>query len=321
VSALDTSAGTLLRQLVPAFALALVAVLLLSIVLGRRLTRPVAELSQASERIARGLYDVELRTKGRDELGVLASRFEQMAKQLKEADELERNFLMRISHELRTPLTSIQGHVQAIADGIIDDPVEQEASLDVVLSEADRLQRLIGDLLDLAKLEARRFSLSRDEVDLDALTNLAVQARRESARARDVELHYESIGPCIVVGDGDRILQIVGNLLQNAIGWTPDGTTVTVTVGATPGLATVSVADCGPGVPPGQREAIFRPFVTSNDSGTGLGLSVAAELATAMGGSLAVADGPGGGALFTLVLPLVHREAPQVRQPARRTTA
>src|SRR3954454_3912772 len=146
-SSLNTSTVTLLKQLVPLLALALVGILIVALLVRRRVARPVRELSQASEQIAEGLYDVQLRSKGRDELGMLATRFELMARKLKQADEHERNFLMRISHELRTPLTSIQGHVQAIADGVIDEPVEQAASLDVVLAEAARLQRLIGDLL------------------------------------------------------------------------------------------------------------------------------------------------------------------------------
>ena len=139
------------------------------------------ELTEASERIARGDYDVQLTSKGPDELGQLALRFEQMARQLKEASEHERNFLMRISHELRTPLTAIQGHVQAIADGVIEGEEEQQASLEIVLAEAGRLQRLIGDLLDLARLETRRFSLNVEEVDL---VEVCESAARRGARRR-----------------------------------------------------------------------------------------------------------------------------------------
>ena len=119
-----------------------------------------------------------------------------------------------------------------------------------------------------------------------------------------------------MLGDGDRVLQIVGNLLDNALRWTGEGTPVAVTVSTVAGFADVVVADRGPGVPPEQREAIFRPFVTNHESGPGLGLSVAAELATAMGGRLLVDDRPGGGALFTLRLPLVHVRPQPPPQPA-----
>jgi two-component system sensor histidine kinase BaeS len=308
-SSLKISALAQARRLAPSFALALLFALLASIFLGRRITRPVKELSDASERIASGMYDIELRTHGRDELGTLAARFQLMARKLKEADELERNFLMRVSHELRTPLTAIQGHVQALADDIIDDPDERAASLDVVLAESERLQRLIGDLLDLAKLEARRFSLTRDEVDLDALCSLAYQSRVQSARTRDIQLGFTSSGQAIVTADGDRILQIVGNLLENALRWTPDGGDIELSLQTDGRSATIAVGDSGPGVPLDRREAIFRPFVSEHEAGTGLGLSVASELATAMGGSLSVTDRPGGGALFRLRLPLSQQPA------------
>ena len=177
------SASTLVqgRRVVPPLLLAVAAAALVAVLLSRRITRPVQELTEASERVARGDYDVHLTSKGPDELGQLALRFEQMARQLKEASEHERNFLMRISHELRTPLTAIQGHVQAIADGVIEGEEEQSASLEIVLAEAGRLQRLIGDLLDLARLETRRFSLNVEEVDL--LDGVRERGRR-AARGR-----------------------------------------------------------------------------------------------------------------------------------------
>ncbi|MDX6526968.1 MAG: hypothetical protein QOI43_2479 [Gaiellales bacterium] len=307
---LSTSALSLARRLLPAVGVVLVVIALLIIFLSRRLTRPVRELSEASERIALGLYDVELRSKGRDELGLLAAGFERMARKLRESDEHERNFLMRISHELRTPLTAIQGHVQLIADGLLDDPDEQQASLDVVLSEADRLQRLIGDLLDLAKLEARRFSLNREHVDLDALCLHATHARGADARTASVELRARPFGaPVVVLGDGDRLLQIVGNLIANAVRWTPPGGFVEVSVHADRGRALVDVDDNGPGVPVETRELIFRPFISQDVQGTGLGLAVASELAAVMGGSLRVTDRPGGGARFTLELPVLRAGA------------
>jgi signal transduction histidine kinase len=307
---LSTSALSLTRRLLPAVAVVLVVIALLLIFLSRRLTQPVRELSEASEQIALGLYDVQLRSKGRDELGLLAAGFERMARKLRESDEHERNFLMRISHELRTPLTAIQGHVQLLADGLLDDPDEQQASLEVVLAEADRLQRLIGDLLDLAKLEARRFSLNREHVDLDALCAHAAHARAAAARTASVELRSRPFGrPVMVLGDGDRLLQIVGNLVANALRWTPPGGVVEVAVREERGLALVDIDDNGPGVPFESRELIFRPFVSQDVQGTGLGLAVASELALLMGGSLRVTDRPGGGARFTLELPLLRAEA------------
>jgi two-component system OmpR family sensor kinase len=301
------SASTLVqgRRVVPPLLLAFAAAALVALLLSRRITRPVRELTEASERIALGDYDVHLTSKGPDELGQLALRFEQMARQLQEASEHERNFLMRISHELRTPLTAIQGHVQAIADGVIDGEEERQASLEIVLAEAGRLQRLIGDLLDLARLETRKFSLNVEEVDLVTACERAAGAQREEARNRQIELEVHAVAKPVVIGDGDRVLQIVTNLVTNALHATPAGGDVAVDLALGEGVGRVIVSDSGPGIPEAERALILRPFVTSDvRHGIGLGLPVASELAIAMGGTLIVGERPGGGAAFTLSLPL-----------------
>jgi signal transduction histidine kinase len=308
------------RRFVLPLLLAVLAAALVALLLSRRITRPVRELTEASEKIARGDYDVHLNSKGPDELGQLALRFEQMARRLQEASEHERNFLMRISHELRTPLTAIQGHVQAIADGVIDGEEQQQASLEIVLAEAGRLQRLIGDLLDLARLETRKFSLNVEEVDLLELCEQAVGAQSEEARHRSLDLHVRADAKPVVRGDGDRILQIVTNLVTNALHATPAGGEVALEVKLADGVGRVVVCDTGPGIPPEERESILRPFVTSDvRDGIGLGLPVASELAIAMGGTLVVGERQGGGAAFTLSLPLARgsdAEAP-LRTPPR----
>ena len=306
------------RRVVPPLLLAAAAAALVALLLSRRITRPVRELTAASERIALGDYDVHLTSKGPDELGQLALRFEQMARQLKEASEHERNFLMRISHELRTPLTAIQGHVQAIADGVIEGEEEQHASLEIVLAEAGRLQRLIGDLLDLARLEGRKFSLNVEEVNLLDVCERAAGAQREEARARQIKLQVLAVGAPVVRGDGDRILQIVSNLVTNALHATPADGEVAVDVGLGEGVGQVVVSDTGPGIPEAERASILRPFVTSDvRHGIGLGLPVASELAHAMGGTLVVGERAGGGAAFTLCLPLAGGAGP-APGPARR---
>jgi two-component system, OmpR family, sensor kinase len=317
------SASTLVqgRRVVPPLLLAVAAAAMVALLLSRRITRPVQELTAASERVARGDYDVHLTSKGPDELGQLALRFEQMARRLKEASELERNFLMRISHELRTPLTAIQGHVQAIADGVIEGEEEQQASLEIVLAEAGRLQRLIGDLLDLARLETRRFSLNVEEVDLVEVCESAAGAQREAARARQVTLLVRGDLKPVVVGDGDRILQIVTNLVSNALEATPADGEVAVDIAVAAAAGQVVVSDTGPGIPEEERASILRPFVTSDvRHGIGLGLPVASELAHAMGGTLVVGDRPGGGAAFTLSLPLAQSGVPTA-QPASELVA
>ncbi|MBA2537938.1 MAG: HAMP domain-containing histidine kinase [Actinobacteria bacterium] len=273
--------------------------------LSRRLTAPVVALTRATERVAEGRYDVELPPVGkRDEIGRLTERFGQMTARLAEAEELERNFLMSVSHELRTPLTAIRGHVQALREELAEDPTVREASLAVIAFESDRLARLVGDLLDLAKLDAHRFTLTEQEVELRRLLDQAYTARSEEARRRGIDYEWRFDASPVVHTDGDRVLQIVSNLLDNAFGWTPDGGRIALSLVSENGTVSVTVSDSGPGVPESERERIFRPFWSSNYStGTGLGLAIARELAQALGGELALESVPGNGSRFELRLP------------------
>ena len=293
------------RRVVPPLLLAAAAAALVALLLSRRITRPVRELTEASERIAMGDYDVHLSSKGPDELGQLALRFEQMARQLKEASEHERNFLMRISHELRTPLTAIQGHVQAIADGVIEGEEEQQASLDIVLAEAGRLQRLIGDLLDLARLETRKFSLNVEEVGLFEVCESAAGAQREEARAglnSTCAPRRAGRGRRRRPDPADRHQPRHERPARDACRRRGHRRRR-----ARDGVGQVVVSDTGPGIPEAERESILRPFVTSDvRHGVGLGLPVASELAQAMGGTIVVGERVGGGAAFTLRLPLAR---------------
>src|SRR5213079_1893486 len=159
--------------------------------------------------VAKGRYDVDIPPiRGGDEIGHLAGRFREMAARLAEAEQQERNFLMTVSHELRTPLTAIRGHVDALREGVADDPELRAASLDVIAHEGARLERLVGDVLDLAKLEAHRFTLLQEEVDMGRLCDLAFAAFGEEARRRGIDYDKRFDATPTIVSDGDRVLQI-----------------------------------------------------------------------------------------------------------------
>lgn len=272
--------------------------------LSRRITGPVLALSRATDTIARGRYDVDLPdVRGGGEIGQLADRFRQMASRLDDAEQQERNFLMSVSHELRTPLTAIRGHVDALREGVVEDADARAASLDVIAREGVRLERLVGDVLDLAKLEAHRFTLLTEEVDMERLCEQAYAAFGEEARRREITYDKRFDARPTIESDGDRVLQIISNLLSNAFRWTPNGGHVALELGADNGRISVAVADDGPGVAPEERERIFRPFWSRDDSGTGLGLAIAHELAAALGGSIELDSRPGSGSRFRLVLP------------------
>ena len=230
-----------------------------------------------------------------------------MAARLQEAEELERNFLMTVSHELRTPLTAIRGHVEALREGVAQDEETREESLNVIAHEAGRLERLVGDVLDLAKLDTRRFTLLHEEVDMGHLLEQAYNAFAEEARRRDIDYRQDISARPVIVADGDRVLQIISNLLSNAFRWTPDGGRVDLQLGAENGSVSVAVEDSGPGITPEEQERIFRPFWTRDGTGTGLGLAIARELAVAHGGRIRLESAPGEGARFELVLPVTPR--------------
>ncbi len=272
--------------------------------LSRRIARPVLALSSAADRISGGKYDVAVPdVPGSGEISHLAERFRQMASRLAEAEEQERNFLMSVSHELRTPLTAIRGHVEALREGLVDDPDVQAESLSVVAAEAERLERLVGDVLDLAKLDAHRFTLLHEEVDMGRLVDQVYAAFGEEARRRGIEYSCDHNGGPVIVSDGDRVFQIVSNLLSNAFRWTPDGGRVELALAAENGDVSVSVADTGPGIKPEDRDRIFRPFWSRDGGGTGLGLAIARELAVALGGRIELETKPGSGSRFDLHLP------------------
>ena len=267
---------------------------LLGLYFSRRITEPLRTLSLAADEVAAGEYGVELPApRGSDEIAHLSARFSDMAAKLAESEQLSRNFLMSVSHELRTPLTAIRGHVSALREGVIDDPTMREASLGVIGEEALRLERLVGDVLDLAKLDAHRFTVLQEEVDMERLSERAYAAFGEEARRREIDYRLDVRAKPVIVTDGDRVLQIIVNLLSNAFRWTPEGGRIELALSAENSSVSVAVADSGPGIKPEERDRIFRPFWSRDGGGTGLGLAIARELAVALGGEIVLDSEPG----------------------------
>jgi signal transduction histidine kinase len=298
----NDSVFALVRRLAISGILGLLVAGLFAWYVSGRVVRPVLELSDAADEVAQGNYDVDVPRRAPGEIGHLAERFEQMTERLAEVETLERNFLMSVSHELRTPLTAIRGHVSALLEGVVEDREQRTHSLEVVAAEADRLERLVGDILDLAKLDAHRFTVLHEEVDMEQLVEIAYQTFSEEARRRSIDYRVEVRSRPVIVSDGDRVLQIVANLLSNAFRATPDGGQITLELDRANGDVHVAVEDTGPGIPSDQRERLFRAFV-SDGGGTGLGLTIARELSTALGGRIDLESQVGKGSRFELVLP------------------
>ncbi len=283
---------------------ALVAAVL-SFFLARRLIRPIAELSAATGRLAAGERDVVVPVRGQDELAELGTAFNEMSGELGRAREAQRSFLESVSHELKTPLTSIRGYAEAVQERAVSPPEGTR----VIAAEADRLERLVGDLLDLARFGREDFAVEHDRIDLADVVGRAVERHRPRAEELSVELATagaERGDGAWALGDADRLLQATSNLIENALRITPAGGSVTAR--ADPGL--IAVTDTGPGLAAEDLPHAFERFYlhdryrSERSVGSGLGLAIVHELVSAMGGSVEASTPPDGGAQFTLRLPV-----------------
>jgi two-component system sensor histidine kinase BaeS len=273
-------------------------------ILARRLTRPLAQLADASGRLAEGEepVQVELAADAPEEVGLVGRAFNRMSRQVVGMRNAQRAFLLSISHELKTPLTAIKAH----AEGLQDEAVDPAAAGDVIAAESARLERLISDLLDLARLDQHAFTISRRPVDLGQVAEQLTERFRAQARELGVGLGVErSDQHCPVLADPDRVLQVGSNLVENALRATPQGGQVTVRVEGTE----LSVLDTGPGLAAEDIPRAFDRFylhqkLTAHEqSGSGLGLAIVKELTEAMGGTATVDSAPGEGSRFRISLP------------------
>ena len=299
----SNSVLSLIERLALAGALGLLVAGALGWYLSWRVVTPLLALSRAADRVAEGTYEIDLPPSAPGEIGHLTERFGEMATRLAEAETRERNFLMSVSHELRTPLTAIRGHISALREGVVVDSDLREQSLEVVEIEARRLERLVDDILDLAKLEAHRFTVMHEEVNMEQLLQHAYDTFADEARRRSIDYQVKLTAAPVIFSDGDRLLQIVGNLLSNAFRATPDGGRIVLGLAQENGTIALSVEDTGPGIAPERRDRLFRPFVSEAAGGTGLGLTIARELSGALGGRITLESEPGNGARFALLLP------------------
>jgi len=267
--------------------------------LARRLTQPLRRLGAAAGELAAGRRPEPVPRERTEELDDLAVAFNGMSEQLLLARDAERGVLLSISHDLRTPLTSVRGYAEGIEDGTLE-PAQAAA---VIVREAGRLERLVGDLLALARLRQGVLEVRREPVDLGAVAREAEERLRPRAAEAGVAVRVEGDGAA--EADHGRALQVVTNLLDNAIRVSPRGGTVAIAV--TNGR--VTVADDGPGIPPEELPRAFERFHLryrsgrNSPDGSGLGLAIVSELAAAMGGSATVENRPTGGAQFTVELP------------------
>lgn len=270
----------------------------LAALLARRLTQPLRRLGAAAGELAAGRRPEPVPREGTEELDDLARAFNEMSEQLLLARDAERGVLLSVSHDLRTPLISIRGYAEGIEDGTL----EPRQAATVVGREAGRLERLVGDLLALARLRQGVLEVRHERVDLAAVAREAEERLRPRATEAGVEVRLRGDGSA--EADHGRTLQVVTNLLENAIRVSPRGGGIEVAVA--PGE--IRVSDEGPGIPAEELPRAFEHFhlrsrVGGNTGGAGLGLAIVAELSAAMGGKATVENLPNAGARFTVHLP------------------
>ena len=299
-------------------AVSLVLSALVGLMLARAIARPVRELTQAAEQLAQGDFDYPVDVKSPGELGELARAFRSMSSDMRRMLQARTDLVTNVSHELRTPLTAVKGLVETLRDGAVDDLDAREKFLASIESETDRLIRLVNDLLTLSRADAQALVLRRERFDLTDLARSCADGLAAQAAVQNVSLVVK--GPSVHVhADADRIRQVLVNLLDNAIRFSPPSETVSVSVTPSVSGVTVSVQDYGPGIPAAEQTRVFERFYRADksrarkgDSGAGLGLSIAQTLVVAHGGRITLASQPGQGTTVQFTLP-----AGVTTQPAR----
>ena len=286
---------------------ALVLALLATAVIALRITRSLRRLSAATAAVATGSFREPIPVGGRDEVAVLARSFNAMADRLHKHDELKEEFFATLSHELRSPITSVREAANLLADGVPGPLTPKQARLvDIIRRSTDRLLRLVNQILDVSRLRAGVLPLERVPLDLDWLIARAVDELRPQADEARVTLARERVGTRFtVLGDEDRLVQVVVNLLANAVRFTPVGGRVTVRLVDAGPECEIQVEDNGVGIPATELPHIFESYRQAHPGkgGTGLGLAIVRGLVQAHEGRVTAESVEGKGSRFTVLLP------------------
>lgn len=286
------------------------AALLVSLFFTRRVVAPLRAMMGASQRIAEGHYDQRVAVAGPDELGQLAERFNLMAERLEQTELMRRRLIGDVSHELRTPLTAIGGYMEGLMDGVL--PATPE-TYEQVRHEAARLSRLVDDLQELSRVESGALHLDLRPLDVSMPLRTAARRLARQFDEKQVRLNLDlpaELPP--VLADEDRLIQVLTNLVGNALMYTPAGGEVTVSAQKVGGELQVSVTDNGVGIPPEHLAHIFDRFYRVDKSrsrsaggGSGIGLTIARHIVEAHGGHIrAASPGENKGSVFTFTLPV-----------------
>ncbi|HHY46847.1 MAG TPA: cell wall metabolism sensor histidine kinase WalK [Firmicutes bacterium] len=352
VTGIIATSNQLMRFICYAGLLALIVALGLGYSISRHVSRPIRQMSRAAARMARGDFNsrVELPRAGEgknaaeDEISELARSFNHMAEELGRIEENRREFVANVSHELRAPLTAIRGFAQALTDGTVQDDEQRQRYLRLIRDESIRTNRLLEDLLDLSRIEAGKVAMDLRPVNIKEVVESVLEKQALKASRMGISTVDDTPPDLpLVLADGDRIEQVLSNLIDNAIRATPSGGRITVSAGIYPvrqreaapwlregagkndvtGFVRVSVRDTGHGIPPGDLPHVWDRFYKVDKArsreegvGTGIGLSIVKRIVEAHGGEVGVSSEAGQGTEFWFTLRIARRDGQDACQPA-----
>ena len=284
------------------------------------ITRPLQRIDRAASKIGMGDYTERIETNYKDEIGDLAATINQLAEKLEQSDrdkqrleQFRLDFLANASHELRTPLTAMQGFLEALQDGLIDETARQRY-YEIIYNETIHMNRLVDDIMDLTRLENREIKLSLQPVNAESLLRKLQFKFQHEANEKGTEIDLRIWQPIsLVLADPDRLEQIFNNLLKNAVKFTENGT-ITITAGEDGEYVRITVADTGIGIAKSDQELIWQRLYkvdrgrSSKQKGSGLGLAIVKELVELHGGKVEVESEIGAGAAFSVWIPKAKQD-------------
>ncbi len=272
---------------------------------------PVAEVTEAAKRISGGSYGIQIPNHYNDEMGELVDNINDMSLKISQGEKIQTEFISSVSHELRTPLTAINGWGETLEDET--DPQQLRRGIRIITKEARRLTNMVEELLEFSKMQDGRFNLRVEEMDLQAELEDAIYTYREIFRQEGIALEYENPEDLLeapIIGDPERVKQVLCNLLDNAAKHGGSGKRISVTIRRWDQDYAIDIRDYGPGIPEAELPFVKQRFYkgSSKARGSGIGLAVCDEIAQRHGGRLIIGNAPGGGTVATITLPVKPEE-------------
>lgn len=280
-------------------------------IVSKRLVKPLLAMKEAAQALSQGNFQVEIPVRGNDEVAQLGYAINLLANELQELQKSRKEFLSNVSHELRTPLSYLKGYSQALDEGMVKTEADQKKTIQVIRHEADRLTRLVEDLFDLTQMDEGRLRLLKNEVDLNQLIRKMIHTLEPIARAKGIQLAYEASTPLpMMEGDEGRLSQVMFNLLDNAIRYTPSEGKINVSAEIQNDFIKIDVSDTGAGISEKEQSRVWERFYRVEKSrarelgGTGLGLAIVKQIVQGHHGQVEIESKEQAGTTITVKIPI-----------------